>query len=82
VKIRDVMRIVEADGWQLVATKGSHRQYKHPTKPGCIAVGDTREEIERNIQEAIEFHIAGLREDGLSIPEPRSASTIVEVAAA
>ena len=53
-----------------------------PDLPGCVAVGDTREEIERNIQEAIEFHIAGLREDGLSIPEPRSASTIVEVAAA
>jgi predicted RNase H-like HicB family nuclease len=53
-----------------------------PDLPGCVAVGDTREEIERNIQEAIEFHLAGLREDGLPIPEPRSASTTVEIAAA
>lgn len=53
-----------------------------PDLPGRIPVGHTREEIERNIQEAIEFHIAGLREDGLEIPEPRSASTTVEVAAA
>lgn len=53
-----------------------------PDLPGCVAVGDSREEIERNIQEAIEFHIAGLREDGLPVPEPRSASTVVEVVAA
>jgi predicted RNA binding protein YcfA (HicA-like mRNA interferase family) len=38
VKIRDIMRIIESDGWQLVATKGSHRQYKHPTKPGRVTI--------------------------------------------
>ncbi len=53
-----------------------------PDLPGCIAVGDTREEIEQNMQEAIEFHIKGLREDGLPIPEPNSASITVEVVAA
>lgn len=53
-----------------------------PDLPGCVAVGDTREEVERNIQEAIEFHIAGMREDGIPIPEPRSASTTVDVIAA
>ena len=50
-----------------------------PDLPGCIAVGDTREEIERNIQEAIRFHIAGMIEDGLPVPEPSSASTTVEI---
>lgn len=38
MKIRDVIRLIEDDGWYLVATKGSHRQYKHPTKPGRVTV--------------------------------------------
>jgi predicted RNA binding protein YcfA (HicA-like mRNA interferase family) len=33
MKIRDVIKLIEADGWYMVATRGSHRQYKHPTKP-------------------------------------------------
>jgi len=53
-----------------------------PDLPGCIAVGDTREELERNMQAAIELHIKGMREDGLPIPEPSSASITNEVAAA
>jgi len=38
MKVRDIIRALEADGWHLVATKGSHRQYKHPTKPGRVTV--------------------------------------------
>lgn len=38
MKIRDVIRLVENDGWRLVATEGSHRQYKHPTKPGRVTI--------------------------------------------
>ncbi len=38
MKIRDVIRALEQDGWYLVATKGSHRQYKHPTKTGRVTV--------------------------------------------
>lgn len=38
MKIRDVIRLIEADGWYLVATKGSHRQYKHPIKPGRVTI--------------------------------------------
>lgn len=38
MKIRDVIKLIEADGWYLVATKGSHRQYKHPTKSGRVTV--------------------------------------------
>jgi predicted RNA binding protein YcfA (HicA-like mRNA interferase family) len=34
LKFRDIIKAVEADGWQMVAQRGSHRQYKHPTKPG------------------------------------------------
>jgi len=38
VKIRDVIKMIEADGWYLARTKGSHRQYKHPVKPGCVTI--------------------------------------------
>ena len=38
LKVRDVIKIIEADGWYLVTTKGSHRQYKHPVKPGRITI--------------------------------------------
>jgi predicted RNA binding protein YcfA (HicA-like mRNA interferase family) len=38
MKIRDIIRLIEKDGWYLVSTKGSHRQYKHPTKPGRVTI--------------------------------------------
>ncbi len=38
MKVREVIRMLEADGWYLVATRGSHRQFKHPTKPGRVTV--------------------------------------------
>ena len=53
-----------------------------PDLPGCAAVGETREEVLQLIQEAIEFHIEGLREDGQPIPEPSSSIEYVEVRAA
>jgi predicted RNase H-like HicB family nuclease len=40
-----------------------------PDLPGCITTGRTRKETERLMKEAIEFHLAGMREDGLSVPE-------------
>ena len=52
-----------------------------PDLPGCVATGDTIEEVEREIQEAIEFHLEGMREDGLPIPEPSSKVNYVDVAA-
>ncbi len=52
-----------------------------PDLPGCVAAGETREETLRLIQEAIEFHLEGLKEDGLDIPEPTSTSELVEVTA-
>ena len=38
MKVREVIRLIEADGWYLVVTKGSHQQYKHPTKPGRVTI--------------------------------------------
>ena len=52
-----------------------------PDLPGCVSTGATREEVERNMQEAMAFHVEGLRLEGLSVPEPSSASAYVEVAA-
>jgi predicted RNA binding protein YcfA (HicA-like mRNA interferase family) len=37
-KVREVIRMIEDDGWHIVATKGSHRQYKHPAKPGRVTI--------------------------------------------
>ena len=53
-----------------------------PDLPGCVAVGETKEEVLRLIGEAVEVHLEGLREDGLPIPEPSSSSEYVEVGAA
>lgn len=38
MKIREVIRLIEADGWYIVAMRGSHRQYKHPKKPGRVTI--------------------------------------------
>lgn len=51
-----------------------------PDLPGCVSTGDTREEVERNIREAIEFHLEGMREDGDPIPEPTTEVAYSEVA--
>ncbi|MGU3536593.1 type II toxin-antitoxin system HicA family toxin [Methylobacterium sp. A54F] len=46
MKVRDVIRLIEADGWSLVATRGSHRQYKHPDKRGRVTVaGSPSDEV-------------------------------------
>jgi predicted RNase H-like HicB family nuclease len=52
-----------------------------PDLPGCVATGQTVKEVENEIREAIEFHIEGLREDGLAIPQPASIVEYLEVAA-
>jgi predicted RNase H-like HicB family nuclease len=52
-----------------------------PDLPGCVATGQTVEEVENEIRGAIEFHIEGLREDGLAIPQPSSIVEYLEVAA-
>jgi predicted RNase H-like HicB family nuclease len=53
-----------------------------PDLPGCVAVGETPEEVLRLIREAIECHIDGLKQDGLPVPTPSSDGEFVEVGAA
>lgn len=50
-----------------------------PDLPGCVATGKTREETAQNIREAIAFHLEGLREDGIPIPDPQTSAESVEV---
>ncbi len=52
-----------------------------PDVPGCAATGRTEEEVRKNMADALEFHLEGLREDGLMIPLPQSHSEYVRIAA-
>jgi predicted RNase H-like HicB family nuclease len=52
-----------------------------PDLPGCVATGRTREEVKREMHDAIQFHIEGLRLAGENIPEPRSEASYCDVAA-
>jgi len=52
-----------------------------PDVPGCGSTGNTKDEVERNIQEAIEFHLEGLRQEGYEIPEPTTYSSYIDIAA-
>jgi predicted RNase H-like HicB family nuclease len=49
-----------------------------PDLPGCVSTGETLEEVERNIREAIQFHIDGLKEDGNPVPEPSAVCEYIE----
>lgn len=50
-----------------------------PDLPGCVAAADTLEEVEELIREAMEMHIAGLREDGMVVPPPTSLTREIEI---
>jgi predicted RNase H-like HicB family nuclease len=52
-----------------------------PDLPGCIATGDTRDEVEREMKGAIGLHLEGLKAEGMAIPQPSSSSSYVEVSA-
>ena len=52
-----------------------------PDLPGCVATGSSRPEVEREMHDAIKFHIEGMRLAGNQIPEPRSQASYCEVAA-
>jgi len=60
--------------------KSNYAAYS-PDLPGCVATGDTVAEVERNMREAIEFHLEGMRLHGDSIPEPSTSSFYVDIAA-
>lgn len=61
-------------------TPTGHSAYS-PDLPGCVSTGRTRDEVEGNIREAIEFHIDGLREEGYPVPEPQATSAYVDLPA-
>ena len=52
-----------------------------PDLPGCVSTGTSREEAEKNMREAIEFHVDGLRQEGYPVPEPQATSSYVEIPA-
>ncbi len=63
MKVREMLKILENDGWYLVTTKGSHRQFKHPTKKGRVTVaGHSKEDIHPKTQKSI-LNQAGLDKD-------------------
>ena len=51
-----------------------------PDLPGCIATGGTRDEVVREMREAMAFHIESLREHGDPVPQPQSTATVIDVA--
>jgi predicted RNase H-like HicB family nuclease len=59
-------------------TKTGYSAYS-PDLPGCVSTGKTRKQCEKNMHEAIEFHIDSLREEGESVPEPGSSAAFVEI---
>ncbi|MFM9967629.1 MAG: type II toxin-antitoxin system HicB family antitoxin [Burkholderiales bacterium] len=67
----------------VIVEKGPSSYGAHvPDLPGCIAVGDTKDEVLTLIREAIEFHLDGMKQDGEPIPPPSSTSELIEVEAA
>ena len=69
--------------YMVVVERGETSWGAHvPDLPGCVAVGKSREEVLRLIREAIEFHIDGLKQDGVPVPTPSSEGEFVEVGAA
>lgn len=65
----------------VVEKTGNNYSAYAPDLLGCVATGNTVEEAEQEIREAIKFHIDGLREDGLPIPSPSSVVEYLEIAA-
>jgi predicted RNA binding protein YcfA (HicA-like mRNA interferase family) len=62
VKVSEVLRLLQQDGWHLVATRGSHRQFKHPDKPGRVTVpGKPSDDLAPGTQNSI-LKQAGLKQ--------------------
>ena len=65
--------------YAIVIEKAEHNYSAYvPDLPGCVATGDSVQEVETEIGEAIRFHIEGLREDGLPVPAPAAIAEYVE----
>jgi predicted RNase H-like HicB family nuclease len=63
----------------VVEEAGENYSAYSPDLPGCVATGSTRAEAEKNMYEAIQLHIEGLREDGLPIPDSTAIAEYVVV---
>jgi predicted RNase H-like HicB family nuclease len=68
--------------YAIVIERAKHNYSAYvPDLPGCVATGESVADVERDIRDAIELHLEGLREDGLPIPKPDSVVEYVEVSA-
>jgi predicted RNase H-like HicB family nuclease len=63
----------------VIETTGTGFSAYSPDLPGCVSTGRSQEEVERNMREAIAFHLDGLREEGQPVPEPQSYSAYIEL---
>jgi predicted RNA binding protein YcfA (HicA-like mRNA interferase family) len=65
VKVREVIQLLEKEGWVLVSTEGSHRQFKHSTKPGLVTVsGSLRDDMPKGTFASVK------RQAGLKVSKP------------
>jgi predicted RNA binding protein YcfA (HicA-like mRNA interferase family) len=62
VKVREAIRLIEENGWFLVATRGSHRQFKHPSKAGRVTIAGKLSDDWRREQETVSLKQAELKE--------------------
>jgi len=69
--------------YMVVVERGDTSWGAHvPDLPGCVAIGETRDDVLQLIREAIELHIDGLKQDGLPVPSPSSDVEFFEIGAA
>jgi predicted RNase H-like HicB family nuclease len=86
MKVRDVIRMIEADGRAemkyLIVIEPTDTGFSafSPDLPGCVSTGSTRAECESSMYEAIEFHLDGLRQEGEAVPSPVTSAAFVEIA--
>ncbi len=75
MKVRDIIKLIVI----IEKTATGYSAYS-PDLDGCVATGETEQKVKRNMREAVELHLEGLRLEGYEIPEPHSLSAFVEVA--
>jgi predicted RNase H-like HicB family nuclease len=67
--------------YAVVIEKAEHNYAAYiPDMPGCVATGESLDETEQHLREAVHFHLQGMREDGLPIPEPTSKVNYIDAA--
>ncbi len=81
MKVRDIIKLFEALNYVVVAYEKSGTGWAAyvPDLPGVVTTGRTRAEVRSLIQEAIEFHLDGLKEDRLPIPEPSAEAEVISI---